>query len=59
MTKKDYTKIASVLVKYQYQTLWSAKQYRRVIIEDFADMLIDDNPHFNRVRFYTICGYSE
>ena len=52
MTRKDYIKIAKVI-----STAWVANQdFRDSIANDFADMLAQDNPRFNRSKFLTACG---
>jgi hypothetical protein len=56
MTKKDYIKIADVLKnKYEAVKSWrniEAQSLTLAYIEDFARMLNDDNPKFNRIKFY-------
>jgi len=54
MTKKDYIKIAAILVKIRAQFLDS-----KVIDEiafDLAYMFAEDNPLFDEERFYEAAG---
>lgn len=56
MTKKDYIKIANVL-KNKFETVqtWhniECQSLSMAYIEDFANMLADDNPRFNKIKFY-------
>ena len=55
MTKKDYVKIARIFesLKHGDQMTW------RPLVELMANMLKDDNPHFDRTRFYAACGMED
>lgn len=67
MTKKDYIKIAQVLKESKPDTMYYDRendyQFARFewknICERMADMLADDNPLFNRVKFLKACGYND
>ena len=50
MTKKDYEKIAEVLMEASPYTI------RYVLVERFIKMLQADNPRFNEERFKVACG---
>lgn len=55
MTKKDYIKLAAVLKDtrdIEHDT-WSA------IVTRIANTCADDNPRFNRERFYAAAGVSQ
>lgn len=56
MTRKDYIKIAAVfrvaavLKGADPDNVWSG------LVEDMVTMLYQDNPRFNRAKFYKACG---
>jgi len=60
MTKKDYIKIAGILKsKRMHRTLsGEERQLMDLLTRDFADMLQEDNPHFDRGRFLEAAGYT-
>ena len=47
MTKKDYIKIAAILKDHQCKCV--------DLVSDFANMLSEDNPHFDEKRFREAC----
>jgi hypothetical protein len=51
MSRKDYIKIASVL-RDQYQAEEDKDGFVERTVDPFAWMLSQDNPRFNRERFY-------
>ena len=61
MTKKDYIKIAATPKENQptendgmiHLSVWNS------IVPDFARMLANDNPLFDRQRFLVACGYTD
>ena len=69
MTKKDYIRIAGALYDARDKTTTSIEEMMlendevepdemwRVSVENIADILAEDNPAFDRTRFYTACGY--
>jgi hypothetical protein len=58
MTRKDYEKIAMILNQQEaFAHSINAIMLLSRLIEDFADMLAKDNPHFDRQRFLKAAGY--
>lgn len=57
MTKKDYIKFAVMFNVYKdmpsANTLWDA------LVKHSADIFSEDNPKFDKKRFYAACGYKE
>jgi hypothetical protein len=60
MTKKDYIKIAAILKSKRMRRTLSSdeRQLLDLLIRDFADMLSEDNPRFDRERFLEAAGYT-
>lgn len=56
MTRKDYVKIAALLKKYLSLTVDEEKALMVWLIDDFAKMMADDNPRFDRQRFLEAAG---
>jgi hypothetical protein len=52
MTRKDYIKIAKVISEAWFHS----HDYREAIANNFADMLEEENPRFDRERFLVACG---
>lgn len=52
MTRKDYVKIAAILL-----TAYGDVTTINSIIRRIANMLSEDNPRFDRARFYQACGF--
>ena len=50
MSRKDYTRAARIILRV------SDAEIRRYLAQEFADMFAEDNPHFDRTRFYTEAG---
>ena len=55
MSRKDYIALASALSYFQSTTKVSEKAYNE-LTQAIADVCVDDNPRFDRRRFYTACG---
>lgn len=52
MTRKDYVMIAEVIA-----TSWHGSDETQAdLANNFADVLENDNPRFDRDRFLTACG---
>lgn len=53
MTRKDYVKTAEILSDWadvmEYETLYA-------LAKDFADYFYEDNPRFDRKRFFIAVG---
>jgi hypothetical protein len=53
MTRKDYVQTAEILSDWadamEYETLYA-------LAKDFADYFSQDNPRFNRDKFYSAVG---
>ena len=60
MTKKDYIKIAAILKSKRMRRTLSGeeRQLMDLLTRDFADMLQEDNPRFDRERFLEATGYT-
>ena len=57
MTKKDYTKIANVLAKFEACKRDNGQVYFMAVVVALANMFSKDNPRFDRVRFYgAVCN---
>lgn len=58
MTKKDYEKIAAILKSRHMRRTLSGdeRQLMTLLAHDFADMLEEDNPQFDRHRFFEAAG---
>ena len=50
-TKQHYQAIAAILR--------DANSDKRQIAENLADYFSSDNPHFDKMRFLSACGFSE
>ena len=61
MTRKDYEKIANVLYfsAIELNTSETANIIYADLINSMADMLANDNPRFNRLRFIAACTPEE
>lgn len=61
MSRKDYVRIAA-LVRDLGDTLSDPTQATDIAMRDFigelANMLKEDNPNFDKQRFYEACGVS-
>ena len=55
MTKKDYIKIATVLKSYGNANTKINKLVAK-LVDEMATTLKQDNPRFNRDKFYKACG---
>jgi hypothetical protein len=59
MTKKDFEKIAAILKRNRESTtLVTDHLFLNQITSDFAVMLAEDNPRFDRKRFLEAAGIS-
>lgn len=56
MTKKDYILIASAINNACTSV---DKNIKSAIAKEFARVLKEENPQFNREKFYKACGVSE
>ena len=53
MTRKDYVAVADILSKYGERILiWDFDN----LVNDFADLMAEDNPRFMRERFVQACN---
>jgi hypothetical protein len=64
MTKEDYIAIAKAINESRdsFETWGScdtAKLASAVVAKNIADVLAQDNPHFDRARFLQACGVNE
>lgn len=55
MSRKHYEVIARAILASADTADYSAREYAAVL---FADVAEQDNPRFNRARFYAACGLS-
>ena len=56
MTKKDYIKIAELLNNLRQPFGTTEDELLDTAAYNFADMLADDNPRFDRARFLAAAG---
>ena len=64
MTKKDVVKIADTIKDVgrffegceQWQGDGGVADYRNNLVKNLADVLLADNPRFDRAHFYKACG---
>ena len=54
MTKKDYKKIAKLLANHPCAC---TTQWQRFVL-DFVDVLKEDNPNFDKNKFFDACGWT-
>ena len=57
MSKKDFELIAQVLSDTKPSVGGGARDQWDWVVVDFAGMLTNTNPNFDRDRFYAACGY--
>lgn len=50
MSRKDYVRAARIIVRV------ADYEIRDFLAQEFADMFAQDNPFFDRTRFYAACG---
>lgn len=55
MTKKDYVLIAGVLAEYLHQVTENGEQDATTVCRLMADSLAQENPLFDRKKFYNAC----
>ena len=60
MTRKDYIKFAKFWKDHKEISVLSQNdQWAKAVeasFKDFADLLADDNPRFDRQKFFKACG---
>lgn len=56
MTKKDHEKIAGILYFLKLREDSGETGQARETCHDMANMLANDNPHFNKELFLKACG---
>ena len=63
MTRRDYIKFADMFLRAKPDEYYAkAAMYACTIawsnmVRKTADIFADDNPNFNRAKFYEACGY--
>lgn len=56
MTKKDYIKFAKMLSKFGTSNMIGMSEFK-ILVEEMSYIFQEDNPSFNRERFFEACGY--
>jgi len=61
MTRKDYVKFAELAKTHLTDKSNQPADYAvlKVFIDGIVDILAEDNPRFDRVKFYKACGVRE
>ena len=57
MSRKDYTRLANILREKLISASPETRSALHKVAIDVAIMCTEDNPRFDRARFFTACGF--